>query len=217
VNTYDIAIIVILAIFALSGWIYGFVRAIGGIISWFGAIILTGFFYPYTAALLRKTSLFGVLRQKIADSLPYADQAELLNELSQNEFIRDQLMANNNAEVRRMFDVGEEGYVSAFLANAVINLISVIAVFIIAMLIMAMVVNALNIVSKLPVLNIFNSAGGAIAGLARGIIILWIFMAAISIYILNHQEIYDGIHGGLINSFLFENNPVVNWLVRLTP
>ncbi|MDR1000772.1 MAG: CvpA family protein [Clostridiales bacterium] len=216
-NTYDIAAIAILGIFALVGWILGLVKSIGGIISWLGAIILTRFFYPYAAVLLRKTSLLNVLQEGFSASLPYASQTELFNELNQNQFIREQLMANNNSEVWRVFNISEEGYAAAFLANMVINLISVIVVFILAMIIMAMVVNTLNIAANLPLINIANGIGGAIVGLGKGIIILWLFLAAMNIYILEHKEVYDGIQAGQLSSFLFENNPVINWLIRISP
>jgi uncharacterized membrane protein required for colicin V production len=93
-----------------------------------------------------------------------------------------------------------ENYISGFFANIVINGIAIVAVFMLVLVILAVVGAALDIIGKLPVINMFNRIGGLAFGTLMGAGIAWISIVVLSMYFASSADpqVYGLLHNSVI-------------------
>ena len=100
----------------------------------------------------------------------------------------------------------------------IINCIAYIVVFVIVIIILQIIVRAINLVSKLPVINTMNKLGGAIIGLIRGLIIVWIGLIAVTMLGSTRTgvQMYEQINNSKPLSYLYSNNVILNTILYIT-
>jgi hypothetical protein len=171
---------------------------------------LYGYLQQNIAGIL---NLQGVADAKVADM-----QAEFINQMPQSNFIIQHLQAGNNPESYHALDVsGYSEYISGFFANMALNLISIILLFIVVRICLIMLLNIMDFVASLPVIHMLNAIGGGIFGMIQGVIVIWIILGVITFFMLDNAEIFDQIESGAIVGYFYENNPIMRWLVKITP
>ena len=100
------------------------------------------------------------------------------------------------------------------LSIQIINISVIIILFIVSKLLLGFVTGIANKVSKLPILNQFNKAGGIIYGLLRGLVLVYICLLLISFagQINKDNVLYKNINESNIGKLMYENN-VLNVLL----
>ena len=226
-NLLDVILIAILVLFAFAGYKRGLIQTVFKLVSFFVAIVLSYLLYPYVSQTLRQTPVFAILKANIEDAMNLRGvveshaaqtQTDLINSLSLPAVLRDALHLNNTPDVYELLNVRSiEDYISSFFSNITLNVMSMVLVFILVWLVMRLIGGALNIVSKLPVINLFNRAGGLVAGLAMGLLIVWVGLTLMNLFILNTSfpEVFALIKGSLITQWLFDNNWLTQTLARI--
>ena len=103
---------------------------------------------------------------------------------------------------------------SNYLASVVINAIAFVITFIIILILLWVICNALNLISKLPILNHINKTDGMLAGLIQGFIIIWILFLIITILggTTLGQEALKMVEENEILSFIYSNNFLLNFI-----
>ncbi|MCL1877814.1 MAG: CvpA family protein, partial [Defluviitaleaceae bacterium] len=159
-NFVDLGILGVIAVFALMGWHRGLIRTVFGLVSFFAAIILAYILRPVVAGFLREISLYDFLREHVhggLDGLEYS------------------------AELPIALPPGVTEIPASFLTNLAIDAIAIVAVFFIVFLVLSVVGAALDVVSKLPVVNTLNGLGGLVAGIFFGAGVSWLVLIFMSI------------------------------------
>ena len=177
-NFFDVFLLILLALCGLAGYRRGLLRTVFSLVSFFLAIIITGFLTGPVTALLRQTPLFTWLAGIISDALNLEDiygnvgQA-LIDIMPVHGFIRETLHLNNTVNMYETLGVARlPDYVAAFFANLVLVAIAIIFLFIASLVVLSFIGSALDVVGRLPVINMFNNAGGLLIGLAFGVLII---------------------------------------------
>lgn len=220
----DFIVIASLVLACMGGYKKGFIMAAFHFLPMMIALISTKFFTPVAGRMLRGTPLFGSLAESIEKGLQLdavigeaamESQTQFIQNMALPDFLKDSLLANNNPVIYNLLDVdGIQAYISGFLANVCINIVSVFLVFVVVFLGMKFLLNALNLVSKLPVLSFFNRIMGFLLGGAKGLCFLWLVGFGLTFFQLNARfhEIFIAISNSVLALFLYENN-VLMYLV----
>lgn len=226
-NVLDLAVIAVIAVCVLIAYNRGLIRSVFNLLSWVVSIALANYLYPPVSRFLRTTGLYTFLKASAADSLGLDEvivdatskvQAELISNMYIPDFIKSALFENNNPEIYKILDAsGIEDYIAGYMANIFLNIISVIAVFIIVFILMRVLASALDIISKLPVINTFNKIGGIIVGFFTAAIIIWIFFTGYILFI--HGDTYlqmsEMIYGSIVAKWFYQNNVILKYVLKV--
>ena len=180
----DILALVLVVGMAVQAYRKGFVRAALNFLPMVAALAATRFLTPTVSELLRKTPFFDALTNTVGNGLHLDNaigdaamqtQTEIIESMHLPDFLKESLVENNNPVIYHLLDVESlQSYIAGFLANICINIISVLLVFVVVWLAVKFVLKALNLISKLPVLNFFNRACGFLVGLLKGLCVAWL-------------------------------------------
>lgn len=127
---------------------------------------------------------FGQLDDVVADQLTQQYLEEEPNRNSQIDFIQNMeipdflqkaLIENNHLEMKQ--DIGVTSfydYVSTYLARMIVNAIGFFCTFLFLTLLFNVTLLLMNMVMKLPGLNMVNRLGGAAFGFVEALLIVWV-------------------------------------------
>ncbi|MDD4844476.1 MAG: CvpA family protein [Anaerotignum sp.] len=203
---------------AINGYRKGFVMEALGFLPMLAALVAVKFLTPVAGKLLRQTPFFGSLADSIGNALQLDTvlnnaamhtQTEMIQNMQLPDFIKAALLENNNPVIYNLLNVdGLKGYISGFLANVCVNIVSVIVVFIVVLIAARLLLKALNLVSKLPILNFFNRFSGMLVGGAKGV--FWVWLIAIGMTFLQCyaklELVFSALNESVVALFLYENN-----------
>ena len=228
-NILDLIILAALAICAFAGFRKGFVRTVYRLVSFLLAFFLASRLYPVVARFLRDSFLYINLQERIAtatniegvfrENAPNPEipevlrNNEIINSLPLPQSLRDMLYEGNSPDMFELLRVNTiEEYVSAFFANIIINVISLVLVFLLVLLILHFVGRALKIIDYIPVISTFNRAGGLIAGALIGAGIVWLGVTLLMMFfsVGANEGIYVMIQGSAVTRWLVDNGWLLN-------
>ncbi len=193
---FDIAILVILAIFALLGARRGLLLSLCGlvavIVAFFGASIVSDALAPKVADYLEPRFASAIeerLEEQMRETLPSPDQPipdtdgtdniplqSILDILKDMGLYQSAVDAIHRAVEQGMTDVaaGTAAAVAASVAGNVAHMLLFGLCFILILILWGLLSRALDLVARLPGLHALNKTGGALLGLAKGCIILFL-------------------------------------------
>ncbi|HEX3076795.1 MAG TPA: CvpA family protein, partial [Lachnospiraceae bacterium] len=183
-NWLVFVVIAIIVAFALKGRNDGFIKTIFSIFSIVVAIVVASVFSPYVSKTLRSNEKFyNYINEKVADVIHLEDkedetvseQVDAIDRLSLPESIKKSLVENkNNSEVYKALHVDDfNEYVVGYVSTLVINAIAFIGTLVVANIALFLLANALNIISKLPIINGLNKTAGLLVGIFKGLLVIW--------------------------------------------
>lgn len=228
VNLADIIVILILIINGFGAYRRGFIITVFRLTSLILTILLTYKFYPTISAFIRNsTGLYETLKNSIGNSINIdaitnqllaSQGTEHIKALQLPNFIKDSLVENNNYEIYNILQVDNlKEYISGYLANICINVISAIGVFILIFIILKVLASVLDIITRLPVLKSINRMFGLALGLCIGCIMVWVLCACITFFYANPQfeNITQIIETSKIAKVFYYNNIILDTIVNL--
>lgn len=193
---FDIAIVVILILFAWRGASRGFVLSLCGllavVVAFVGASFLASLLAPKVGAALEPRFAQAIeerLEEQFQQSVPEGDTAGLTE--GENYPMQDVLsvlrdMGLYEDLVNTIDQAVQDGMtaaaanaaaaVAAAIAQSVAYTVIFTAAFVLILIAWTIFSHAVDLVAKLPGLNFLNKTGGAVMGLVKGVIIL--FLAA---------------------------------------
>ena len=216
-NIIDVAIITIFLLFALMGYVRGLVLMAINLVSIFVAMFLSYLLYPYMGNLLRQTPLYEWLQETITSNISFRDMVpesiggvdypSIIGSLPLPDSLRESLESLNTPDIYDMLRVSSvEGYVGGFIANMILQIISMALVFLLVMIAMKLLGGILDTVCKLPVLNIVNKTGGMIFGALIGLITIWAFVMVITALGPMMPQAREYMEGSAMANWFAENN-----------
>lgn len=165
------------------------------------SILITLILYkPVSNLIINTTSIDETIQNTILEK-----SSEMLNEQSNNELTAEILQ---QAKSSMLPDTARD------LSIQIINICVIIILFILIKLLLRFVTVIADKVSKLPIVNQFNKAGGILYGLLRGLIIVYVGLILISFVskINTTNPLYDSVNQSNIGKLMYENN-VLNILL----
>lgn len=223
----DILALVLVVGTAVQAYRKGFVRAALNFLPMVAALAATRFLTPKVSELLRKTPFFDALTNTVGNGLHLENaigdaamqtQTEIIESMHLPDFLKESLVENNNPVIYHLLDVESlQSYIAGFLANICINIISVLLVFVVVWLAVKFVLKALNLISKLPVLNFFNRACGFLVGLLKGLCVVWLICFVLTFFQCNSafDFFFDALNLTHVALPLYENNILMYFILTI--
>jgi len=222
-NFIDIIIIIFIGLICLDGYKRGFIKTLFDTIGLIVAFFLSKqFYYIAENFLLKHTKLY----IKVHDffELKATGFTEILQNSTEdiaNSF-REALKLPVELQnvVSNMFSANTSTNLDAFsifvdnITLIVIRSIGFLITFLIIYIILVLASNFINIIFKLPVLNLANRLFGAAIGAVKAVIILYIAFAICSplIGFLQDNKLVDGILESESSKIFYDNNIILNYL-----
>lgn len=223
----DILALVLVLGTAIQAYRKGFVRAALNFLPMVAALAATRFLTPTVSEFLRKTPFFGALTEAVDNGLHLENaigdaamqtQTQIIENMHLPDFLKESLVENNNPVIYHLLDVESlQGYIAGFLANICINIISVLLVFVVVWLAVKFVLKALNLISKLPVLNFFNRVCGFLVGLLKGLCVAWLICFVLTFFQCNAKLgfFFEALNLTHVALPLYENNLLMYFILTI--
>ena len=229
-NWLVIAVAAVLVVFALKGRKVGFIKTIFSIFSIIIAIVVSSALSPYVSKALRTNDKFynyinerveDVINLKVEDKdkTTVSEQAEAISKLSLPESIKKNLLENkNNSEVYKALHVDTfKEYVNGYITTIAINAIAFIITYLIVTILLFAVCIALNIISKLPIINGLNKTAGLLVGLFEGLLVIWMLCIVLTAFSSTEsaQKLFEMIKESQFLSCLYDNNLLIRFITNM--
>ncbi len=224
-NWLLVVVAIILTGSALVGRRVGFIKTVFSLFSLIVAIFVTIWIHPFVSDFMRNNEkLNEYIAQKVEKVLLVEadDKEPTLNEevsyiekLPLPQSIRDTLIQNNNKEVYKTLATDTfKDYLSSYLTRIIINGLSFVGTFFAILVILWAACFALNIISKLPILNQVNKSAGLLAGLVHGLAIVWVFFIVITVFGGTDigRDALRMIEENQVLSFIYDNNLLLGFV-----
>ncbi len=212
-NYIDAAVLLIIGFSCFQGYRRGFIKTLFDTLGVIVAFFLSKeFYYLVEDFLIDNTKLF----TKVHDFIEKKSSSSLIGSMNKAINIPSELQNILN-NIIKTGDVAQADTFQVFVNNIsiiVVRSISFIITFLIIYALLVALSNLINLVFKLPILNMTNRVFGAGTGLVKGVIVLYIIFALSSPLIGFMQE--NGIAKGVLDSesskIFYDNNIILNYL-----
>lgn len=194
-NILTIVVLLVLAVFALNGYMRGFVRTLASMFFFLLAAVMVYYATPYVSDFLRtSTPVYEMVEEKCEKLLENVnfenegkiskkEQAAQIDALALPEVFREQLKASNNqAAWERLAADSFRQYLSKYLAVQILNILIYLLTFLLVSILLRMIIMTLDIITKLPLLHGLNQVLGLFLGTAQGIMVVWIAFLVITVF-----------------------------------
>ena len=110
-----------------------------------------------------------------------------------------------------------KGYVVSYITGLIINAISFIVTFVVILILLWVLCIALDLISKLPLLNQINKLAGLAAGLVHGLVIVWILFILLTVFGSSQfgQEAMQLIEENVILGVLYDYNVLLRFITNI--
>lgn len=214
----DAAVLAVILGCAVAAWRKGFLRAAFGFLPMLAALIGMHAASPYVGKFLRGTVLFDSLSGSIRDSMGLDEaikdgamqtQTEIIEAMPLPDFLKEALLENNNPVIYQLLDADSlKEYISGFLANVCLNILSVVLAFLLIYIAVTVVLHALHLFSKLPVLSFFNHFMGFLIGGIKGVFFVWLGFVVLTFFQCRAdlEGFFSAMEMTYVANTLYENN-----------
>lgn len=222
-NFIDIVIIIFIGLTCLEGYRRGFIKTLFDTIGIIVAFFLSKqFYYIVEEFLLQHTKLyvkvhnfFEVKALGFTEILHNGSKdivsafREKLNLPIELQHVIGSMFNNSTSTNIDNFDIFVNN-----ISVIVIRSISFLITFLVIYILLVIASNFINMLFKLPVLNITNKVFGAITGVAKSVVILYIIFALCSpiIGFVENNMVIEGIMKSESSKIFYDNNIILNYL-----
>ena len=199
----DLAILAIIILCVIIGYIRGLTGSLIKILSFVLSIIIAFIlFIPVSNLIINNTN--------IDDNLEQAIRNMIVQENEEEKNIPDTIQNYIEEKVNEASDMAKEAVadsVSREIAITIVKAGTWISLFIIARILFIFLKLITSLIAKLPVIKQFDKLGGIIYGLLEGIIIVYIILAIVSfVSPMINPDVSNTINSSAIGGFLYNNN-----------
>ncbi len=227
-NWILIAVAGIVAVFGWLGLRKGFIKMVFSLVSTIAALLIAVIFSPVAAGIMKNNEkVVGFFDEKISAFLDFSseeakvteesEQKSLIDRLPLPESIKEVLEKNNTADNYLSMQAEDfEQYVCRQITNVIINAIAFVGMLLLAAIALALICSALNLLARLPLLHQINTIAGLGAGIAEGVLVVWILFVVLTMFTGSEfgQEAMKMIAENPLLDFLYKNNLVSKFIAR---
>ena len=227
-NWILIAVIVIIALLGWLGMKKGLIKMVFSLVSTIAALLIAMLFSPVVSGMMKNNeSIVGFFDEKIgaivdfspeeAEEETESKQESLIDSLPLPETFKDSLLKNNTAESYISMQAQNfEDYVCRQITNVIINAIAFVITLALAIIALALLCKTLDLLAKLPVLRQINTIAGLAAGIAEGVLLVWVLFAILTMFAGSEfgKDALAMIGENPLLDFLYKNNLVSKYIAR---
>lgn len=144
-------------------------------------------------------------------------QIALVEESTLPQFVKDLLLENNNSAIYEELGVRYFAeYIAGYMSNMVVEIVSFLLTFIFAFVIVKALSAVIDIIGELPVIGALNHAGGAVIGIAQGLLLVWILFLIITVVCTTEfgKECFRMIEESQILTILYNTNILLSKILQ---
>lgn len=181
-NWLLIIVIGIIVLNALIGRKVGLIKIIFSLLSFAIALALTTWISPTVNGILNNNETFyektfqQVEKMLSLEENESADQDDIIEGLPLPKSMKESLMKNKAKQ-----EANIKSYITCHVTGIVINAFAYILTFVIVFIALWVVSIALNIISKLPILNQINRTAGLLLGAVQGLVVVWLLFIILTV------------------------------------
>jgi len=199
----DILTAAVFILFIIIGYKKGLLRSLYGIAALAASIIIAYLLYPYIKDIISGSVIGSSIRDLVRTK--YVEPGVLSKSLDASDlpdYMRSMVSTGR---------VGLENALTGFVSNLVLNLISFLVVFLITRILISVVGQILHIISRLPLIRLFDRAGGVIFGTVEALFVLYLVFAVVyAVAPLRENPTTKAyISESTLTKTMYENNPLV--------
>lgn len=224
-------LIAVLGILVGLGWLgykKGFIKMVFSLASTIVALLFAMLFSPIVAGVLKNNeAVVGFFDEKISAIIDFTSeeaveeagskQESLIESLPLPATFKESLSKNNVAESYIDMQVQNfEEYVCRQITNVILNAIAFVATLVFAIVALAILCNVFNLIAKLPLLRQINETAGLAAGIAEGVLLIWILFVILTMFAGSEfgSNALEMISENAFLDFLYKNNLVSKFIAR---
>lgn len=215
----DLIVISLLILSIFLGYKKGLIGVAFKILSFLIAIVITLILYrPVSNFIMNNTEFAKNIENTIVQKLSSAEIKD--GEIKEENTDLPNVVVNYiNKEISNAVDNTKDAVVKTVakeLSRSAINLIVIISIFIITRLILLFAKVILEAVAELPIIKQFNEVGGIIYGILRGIILIYVILAIISLILpmIDKDTILGIINNTILTKILYNNNIILMFFFK---
>ena len=227
-NWILIAVIVIIAVLGWLGLKKGLIKMVFSLVSTIAALLIAMLFSPVVSGMMKSNeAIVGFFDEKIGAIVDFSPeeakeeteskQESLIESLPLPETFKDTLLKNNTAESYISMQAQNfEDYVCRQITNVIINAIAFVITLVLAIIALALLCKTLDLIAKLPVLRQINAIAGLAAGIAEGLLLVWVLFAILTMFAGSEfgKDALAMIGENPLLDFLYKNNLVSKYIAR---
>jgi len=148
--------------------------------------------------------------------------SQVIDKLKVPESLKNQIQSKINIEkyVGQGITTVEDMVANALAEQVsliIFNILVFAGIFIVVYIIMQVIIRVVDIVSRLPVLKQINKTGGLVLGLAKGLIVVWVFFIAITIFCDTEfaHTVFAYVNDNSFLAFLYNNNLILKLIFAI--
>ena len=207
----DVILLVVLLLFAVSGYRRGFVRAVTGLLSLVASFILAWLLFQPVKDFLNTTPL-----------RTWIQQAVLTHYVEPGVAQADGVFGALPANLQAMVDSGTTAFSEAmgiYITDLIMQVIAFLAVLILVRVLIFVSMRILGVLASLPVLSLVNKLLGFCAGLLSGFAIVYILLTVCYAVPPVHESptVRYTLEQSVAVRTMYENNPIVDWVFSAIP
>ena len=210
----DLIVIGIIFLSTFLGYKKGLIGVAFKIASFIIAIIITLIlFKPISNYIINNTEFAQTIENTIVQKL---STAEIENgQIKQENSNLPEVIVNYiNVGLQDTVNEAKDSIVKMVarnLAETIIDIIVIIGLFIITRLLLLFAKAILEAISEIPIIKQFNKAGGILYGILRGLLLIYLTLAIISLLLpmLDKTAILNIINNSILTKILYNNNIIL--------
>ncbi len=182
INYVDLLVIAVMAVSVFLGYKKGFLKTLTGLLSIVVSLILAMSLQPTVSEALKKTIVYDTVYQTTASVIeaPFGT-AERITDYGTGKLhlpykITDSLEKNIDAAAQNA-----ENQIAKTVADSAMKIIALLLIFIAARILIFIVMTLINFLKKLPLIGWSDGLMGALFGVFRGMLIIYIVFAVIAL------------------------------------
>jgi Colicin V production protein. len=205
-------LIAVLAIIIVNAWLgrkVGLIKIVYSLFSFILTLLITTWINPKVNDILKNNEMFYQKTYQKVDEMLFSeereegDQDEMIDNLPLPRSIKDNLKENKAKQ-----EANIKAYVTNQVTGIVINALAFILTYIAVFIGLWAISMALNIISKLPILNKINKLAGFVVGGMQGLFIVWLLFLLLTVFSGSEisQSAFKQIEESSILNFLYNKN-----------
>lgn len=225
-NWLEILVIIIIAGYTLNGRRRGFIKTVFTLFSTIIALLLTMWLSPMVNKEVQKNEkIMSFVNNKVEKVVEFSktndktsEQMNFIDKLFLPGPIKNALKENNTGDVYAAMAVNSfEEYITGTISRIIINASVFIIVMLLVMIILGIISKALDIISKLPLINGLNKTAGLLAGLIHGIVIAWIGFIILTMFSSTNigKTMFLLINESKFLTMLYDNNLLLRYITDI--
>ncbi len=223
----SISVIVILAILALSayfGYKKGLIKTLYSLFAVIITLVITVVFAPKVSNYIHgNEKIYNKIRtgveksveqslessMEIKDALKGDETVDDIDGLALPKGIKDTIKEKKDYTVNEV-----KKQITDKLTEMIISAIAFLGVFVAISIALIIIVSLLDIISKLPGINMINKWGGLLVGACKGILLVWILFILITAFASTDLggKLFTEINSNPVTSYVYNHNYLMKFI-----